>query len=448
MGPLRVALLRSLRRRSKTGLSSRIVEPDTIARPSQGSTPDNPGAVNAISGAALYVGSLIGPGVLLIPALALRAAGPASIISWGIMIVVSAPLALTFAALGIRMPVAGGVAEYVRTGFGQIAGLVTGGWFLTAVLVGAPTVAVMGGFYVADLTRGGTPTAGAVALVIFVSVLCGNWVGLRLSARVQLLAASVLTVLIAIAVATALPVEGSGHWSPFAPHGWWAIGTAANLLVWLFVGWESVAQLAGEFERPAVQLPRAMALAFGVVTVLYCGLALATISLGAPGSSRVPLADLMSVGLGQTGRHATAVLAVALTMATMNVYVASAAKLASSLSEFDVLPRWLAVGGHRSVPRRPLLVIGVAGLLLIGGMSAAQVSPAVLVKATSACFIAVYLATTCSAVRILRGRARIAATGAAAVVITIASFSGWYLLVPAASASFFIAVRRRRVARE
>ncbi len=172
------------------------------------STQGPSGAVNTISGAALYLGSLIGPGVLLVPALALRAAGPASIISWGIMILVSAPLALTFAALGVRMPVAGGVAEYVRVGFGELAGLMTGGWFLTAVLVGAPTVAVMGGFYVADLTDGGTAAAGAVALLIFVSVLCGNWIGLRLSARVQLLAASVLTVLIAIAVATALPVEG------------------------------------------------------------------------------------------------------------------------------------------------------------------------------------------------------------------------------------------------
>ena len=56
--------------------------------------------INTRSGAALYVGSLIGPGVLLIPALAVRAAGPASIISWGLMILVSAPLAVTFAALG------------------------------------------------------------------------------------------------------------------------------------------------------------------------------------------------------------------------------------------------------------------------------------------------------------------------------------------------------------
>ena len=187
-----------------------------------------------------------------------------------------------------------------------------------------------------------------------------------------------------------------------------------------------------------------MTLAFLVVTALYCGLALATISLGTRGNSRVPLADLMAVGLGQTGRRATAVLAVALTMATMNVYVASAAKLASSLSEADVLPRWLAVGGHRSVPRRPLVVIAGAGLLLITGMTAALLSPNVLVKATSACFIAVYIATTCAAIRILRGRTRLAAGISAAVVTTIASFSGWYLLLPAASAWFFVAVRRHR----
>lgn len=195
-----------------------------------------------------------------------------------------------------------------------------------------------------------------------------------------------------------------------------------------------------------MQLPRAMTLAFSVVTVLYCGLGLATISLGARGSSRVPLADLMAVGLGQTGRHATAVLAVALTMATMNVYVASAAKLASSLSTSGALPAWLSIGGHRSVPRRPLVVIGAVGLLLIAGMTAALIRPDVLVRATSACFVAVYVATTSSAIRILRGRARAAAAVAAAVVITVAGFSRWYLLVPAASACFFTVVRRRRTA--
>ncbi len=46
----------------------------------------------------------------------------------------------------------------------------------------------------------------------------------------------------------------------------------------------------------------------------------------------MPLADLISVGFGRAGRDATAVLAVALTMGTMNVYMGGAAKLVASLA--------------------------------------------------------------------------------------------------------------------
>ena len=38
----------------------------------------------------------------------------------------------------------------------------------------------------------------------------------------------------------------------------------------------------------------------------------------------MPLADLMAVGLGEPGRKVTAVLAVLLTMGTMNTYMAAA----------------------------------------------------------------------------------------------------------------------------
>ena len=161
----------------------------------------------------------------------------------------------------------------------------------------------------------------------------------------------------AIAIAVALPSRAGDNWTPFAPHGWWAVGTAANILVWLFVGWEAVAQLAGDFRRPEVDLPRAMALAFGVVTVLYIGLAVATIGVTGGTDSRVPLADLIAVGFGRAGRDATAVLAVALTMGTMNVYLGGAAKLAGVARRTRARCRAGSAGdAHRSVPRRPLAV--------------------------------------------------------------------------------------------
>ena len=93
-----------------------------------------------------------------------------------------------------------------------------------------------------------------------------NVLGLRVSSGFQLALSSVLIVVIAVAVAVALPSRGGDNWTPFAPHGWWAVGTAANILVWLFVGWEAVAQLAGDFRDPEVDLPRAIAIAFGAVT--------------------------------------------------------------------------------------------------------------------------------------------------------------------------------------
>jgi amino acid efflux transporter len=406
---------------------------------------DEPHSLGILRGSALYIGALIGPGLLLVPALAAQEAGAASIIAWGGLLVLSAPLAITFAALGVRHPVAGGVSAYVREGLGERAGAVTGGWFLTAVLLGAPAVSLIGGYYVADLTGSGTVVATLVGLAMFGTVLVANVLGLRVSSSFQLALSSVLIVVMAVAISVALPSRGGHNWTPFAPHGWWAVGTAANILVWLFVGWEAVAQLAGDFRRPEVDLPRAMAVAFGVVTVLYVGLAVATIGVTAGTDSRVPLADLISVGFGRIGRDATAVLAVALTMGTMNVYMGGAAKLAASLAQDGSLPRWLGGDAERSVPRRPLAVIAVVGVVLLGGLVAGLSSTDDLVRATSACFIAVYLLAILSAIRILDGRVRVAAAIALALIVVLAVFSAWFLAVPLVSALAALGLHRRLV---
>jgi amino acid efflux transporter len=404
---------------------------------------EHPHRLGVTRGAALYVGALIGPGLLLVPALAAQAAGAASIVAWGALLVLSAPLAIVFGALGVRHPVAGGVSAYVREGLGDAAAAVTGGWFVAAVLCGGPAVALIGGYYVADLTGSGTPVAAAVGLAMFGAVLGANAFGLRVSSTFQLALSSVLIVVIATAVGTALPSRGGHNWTPFAPHGWWAVGTAANILVWLFVGWEAVAQLAGDFRHPERDLPRAIALAFAVVTVLYAALAVATIAVTSGTHSRVPLADLVSVGFGRAGRDATAVLAVALTMGTMNVYFAGSAKLIASLAQEGALPRWLAGDAHRSVPRRPLLLLALAGVAFLAGLLAGVSSTSDLIRATSACFIGVYALALLSAIRILDGAVRAAAALTFALILVLGAFSSWYLALPLAAGLGALALRAR-----
>jgi amino acid efflux transporter len=399
--------------------------------------------LNVARGAALYVGALVGPGLLLVPALAANAAGPASVVAWAALLLLSAPLAVTFAALGVRRPVAGGVSAYVDEAFGQTAAAVTGAWFLAAGIFGGPAVALIGGYYVADLTGSGTAVAIAVALAIYVVVFGANAAGLRLSSGFQLFLSAVLVGVVALAVAVAVPGRATHHWRPFAPHGWWAVGTAANILMWLFIGWEAMAQLAGEFRDPRRQLPRAMALAFAVIAVLYTSLAVATVVTGS-GTSRVPLADLIAVGFGHAGRDATAVLAVTLTMGTMNVYTGSVAKLAAALAREGTLPAWLGGDAERSIPRRPLLALLVLAAVFLAALAAGVSGTDDLIRASAACFIAVYVFSLASALRLLDGLLRLAAAVSLLSICVVGVFSTVYLTVPAATALLVLGLRRAR----
>jgi hypothetical protein len=65
------------------------------------------------------------------------------------------------------------------------------------------------------------------------------------------------------------------------------------------------------------------------------------------------------------------------------------------------------------------------------------------VRATSACFIAVYVLAIGSAIRILRGRIRIAAYLALILTVALGVFSAQYLAVPAVVVAGALLLRRR-----
>lgn len=76
---------------------------------------------------ALYVGAVLGAGVLVLPGQVASAAGPASLVSWLFMGLLGLPLAMTFAALATRFPDPGGISTYATRAFGPTAGGSPGG---------------------------------------------------------------------------------------------------------------------------------------------------------------------------------------------------------------------------------------------------------------------------------------------------------------------------------
>ena len=391
-------------------------------------------------GAALYIGALLGPSLLLLPGLAAAQAGPASVLAWLALIGLSALLAVVFAALGRAVPSAGGVISYTAAGLGQRAGAAAGWCFLAGVACGAPIVCLIGASYVAELTGGGQLVRAAVAGGLLLAVLGLALGGVRATTTAQLVLVALLIVVVVVAVTGSAPAARAANWIPFAPHGWPSIGRAASTLMLSFVGWEAVAPLTARFADPARQLPRVIVIAFGTTALLYLGLAAATIgSLGRRAGTDVPLADLLQLAVGPPGRAAAAVAALVLTLGATNAYLSGATEMLRQLT-----------GTRRCAPpdRRParplLLVIGAGGLALIGLQALHVVSTGALVILPTTMFLCVYLTCLASAARVLSGPARLAALPALLVVAVVLAFCGWALA--AAAGIGLIAAARARTA--
>lgn len=389
-------------------------------------------------GTAMSAGAVLGAGVIALPSVAAALAGPASLVAWLALVLLSAPLAWTFGELGARYPDGGGVSSYVRRAFGTRAADAVGWIFYFAVPLGAPAACSFAGGYVADVVGGGQLTKTLTFLVIVAAVFVMNWLGLHVSGRVQLALSATLATLLLITVLAALPHADLANLTPFAPFGWGAVGSAAALLVWAFAGWEAVSSLSPEYADPRRDVPRATMLAVIVVGVLYLSVAWASVVVLGPAlaTSQAPLADLLATGFGGPVRPVLAVVAVLLTLGTVNAYVAGACRFGAALAREGALPYRLF-----GTTRRSLVFVVLAAVV-------AQVVPIelhTLMLLVTGGLTLVYVLGTAAAMKLLPGRWEKVVSGVALVSVCVLLWlTGWPALLGLGVAGAAIAYRAWR----
>jgi amino acid efflux transporter len=383
---------------------------------------------------ALYAGAVIGAGVLILPGVGARTAGPASLLAWTFDSLLGVPIALTFAALAARFPDAGGVATFASRAFGAAAGAVVGWSYFAAASVAQALVVLTGGHYAADALHLGRPATFAFGAAMLALAVVANLHGLRVSARLQLiLSAAVALVLIAATVA-AIPQMRGAALTPFMPDGWSSVGRAAILLFFAFFGWEAITHLSSEFRDPARDVPRATVLAVGLVSAIYLGVAFAVVATGTYGTKqldRVAVAHVLGASLGVSAKWVAATAAVVITVGTANAFVAATSRLGYALGGDEALPTPLAHLSRRDVPDVAIAVVGAIaagglGLALFAGWGA----EAFLVVPNSL-VIVVYAVAMAAGVRLLAGLARLVAVAAALLCLAILPFAGVSLAIPA-----------------
>ena len=368
------------------------------------------------------VGAMVGTGVFAVWQPALARAGTWLIAAVAIAGVVAALNATSTARLAARFPHAGGVYAYGRIQIGRPAGVLAGVVFVIGKTASAAAAALTIGLYVWP------DNAKFAAVVAIALVLAVNLRGITRSTRVAgVMVTVVIVVLLAFSALTNVGLVDAPLDKPSAFEANTQGVLAASALVFVaFAGYARVTVLGEEVRNPARVIPRAVAISFVTVGVLYVLVALTVVNAATRGVAIGPaaLADIAEAEVGSWLRVAVVIAAVLAAGAVLLSLISGLGRTLFAMADAGDAPRvFAAVGSTTKVPYRAEVAaaLGTGILVLAGGLVVA-------LSVSAAMILTYYAISHLAAMRLERP----AGVGGALLAATpVAGLAGCALLVGA-----------------
>jgi amino acid efflux transporter len=391
-------------------------------------------SITWVQGTALTIGAVLGAGILVLPAIAAQLAGPASLISWIAMGLISVPMVVAIGAMSSRYPDSGGLAAYVRQAFGDRASEITGLLILSAMPFGMPLTALVGAHYLGNVFgwEAGTIHLAAAAMILIAILL--NYRGIELSGKSQVLVVSVILFILIFIVIAAAPTVSSENFKPFAPRGWVPVGETMMLLFFAFIGWEMVGHLAEEFRNPKVDLPLSLGISLVIVATIYVAISFVIVGNGlyldtTPSGAML---GLIARSMGDNAATAVALLGFLICYCPVHTFIAGFSRLVYAQARAGDFPdRFAQLHPRFQTPHRALLAFIPVffGILSLSFLFHWDLNT--LIGIPSSVFLLVYTAGMFAAFYILPtpfGRCCAAVSALASLVLFL--FAGLYILYP------------------
>lgn len=384
---------------------------------------------------ALYIGAVLGSGILIIPGLVAEISGPASLLAWGLMIVVVLPMALTMGLLSAKYPDAGGVSHFVSKAFNQHIGSLIGWFFLMSVVIGAPVLALTGAGYLCSALGLNDICRLFIAIAILSAGLITNYYGMKITGQIQVAVVLTIVAVLSVTILGGLAHINYNNFVPFMPYGWLSVGQAATILFWCFIGWEAISHISGEFKNPEKEAVNGAIIAAIVISIIYFLTAFVVVGTHSYGAniSDVSLMYIIKTYLGQNGAVIAGFAALFICLAPAIAYIGAASRLAYSLSVTGYAPKLLSnLSKKYNTPIGGLGFLTICFTILILIFSTRLISISTLIQIPNATFILTYLGG-CAAGIILLKESRFGVTVSIISLIfttTIFIFLNWTLIYP------------------
>ena len=293
----------------------------------------------------IAIGSTIGSGILLTPALIAKALpSPAWILGlWALGGLMAMSGALTYAELGGMLPRAGGVYVFLSEAYGGLTGFLYGWAYFMVVNTGALAALAVAfstylGYFVPFV--GVHPALAGILGIMLVTVV--NVLGVKAGGVFS----DLFTVLKVAGIATLIVVGlgwGSSSVTDFSlPLGPLPGGLASALtlsfvsILWSFGGWQHATFTSAEAKDPTRSIPLSLILGASIVTFIYVATNVAYMFLMSPqqmaASSRIA-SDAISVVLGPLGATLISITIFISTFGTAGIYTLTAPRIYYAMAQ-------------------------------------------------------------------------------------------------------------------
>ncbi|MFF4543579.1 amino acid permease [Streptomyces sp. NPDC001406] len=246
------------------------------------------------------VGAIVGTGIFVGLSDSVAQAGPAVVVSFILAAITCVFTAFSFAELGGAIPVSGSSYSFAYAGLGESTAFLVGWCLLLEYGISISAVAVGWSQYVNELLHsltglqlpaalcagpadGGIVNVPAVIVIALASVLLVR--GVRESARATAAMAGVKLAILVAFCAIGYSAFKHGNLTPFSPAGLGGIGAGTTAAFFSYIGFDAITTAGEEAKNPRRDIPVAILVCMGLVTLLYCAVAVAAV--GAIGGDQV-----------------------------------------------------------------------------------------------------------------------------------------------------------------
>ena len=296
-------------------------------------------SLSALNLVALGVGGIVGAGIFVLTGHAAAAnAGPAITLSFVLAGIACAFAALCYAEMASAVPVAGSAYTYAYATIGELVAWIIGWDLILEYAVGAITVAIGWSGYVTSLltdfgihlpreftstpfaydatartwsATGAIVNVPAMAVIVVISALLV--IGIRESARFNVVIVAIKLAVIAVFIIFAAPLVDTSHWVTAGnPHGQFippnagtgvfglsGILRGAGVVFFAFIGFDAVSTTAQEAKNPMRDMPIGILGSLAICMVLY--VAVAFVLTGIVSYDKLNVPDPIAVGVDAAG---------------------------------------------------------------------------------------------------------------------------------------------------